>query len=477
MTTPSVPATAGQASTPSTPATPGRAANLVAREDLPLNPADQPTERATPVPRWALSRDSSNETVRVRTIPPRQRPLAPRPHVVAQRRTPSDIQDALSRVASSTAGPMDTVRADVQDSGRTRRISLSARPATSQDYWLTEEERAARRASAAARAANRASDTAREREESSIERADRARAQRAEDAATREVLEEGFAEASAAPWNESMWSRPSLGPQSAATTFAPWRRPDASRAQSLAEPRFGPNTMGPYGPIDPEARGDTKGNGRAVGVPDDYNQREKGKRGPISAFDPDWRKGVPKGKEPAFQDWSQWQPGISQGPNKGKGASTAWDRARSQGKGAAPSAPRMRVSPPDIVPAARATSPDVIIAEHVDPHDDVPGPMPDMPVDTPSTAAPGQTASSSSPGAYNPSPCRRTGEGTETSARGQRQLRLYENLKRDDRPKAQTLHYSMGDDWSLQVLREPPGPRPTTYDLQHLHERSTATTP
>jgi hypothetical protein len=192
MAFPFAPATAGQASTPSTPATPGRAANLVARGDIPPNQADQPIAHATLAPRWALSRDSSNETVRARTVPPRQRPLTPRPHAAAQRRTPSDVQDVLTRMASSTTGPMDTVKTDVQDPGRTGRSSLSARPATSQDYRLTEEEWAASRASAAARAADHSARTAQDRLETSIERADRhwadrARAQReAEDAAAAE---------------------------------------------------------------------------------------------------------------------------------------------------------------------------------------------------------------------------------------------------------------------------------------------------
>jgi hypothetical protein len=55
----------------------------------------------------------------------------------------------------------------------------------------------------------------------------------------------------------------------------------------------------------------------------------------------------------------------------------------------------MWVTPPDIVPAARAISPDVAIAEHIDPRDDIPGSTTEMTVDTPSTAAPGQAASSS----------------------------------------------------------------------------------
>jgi hypothetical protein len=213
MATPSAPTTAGQATTPSTPATPGLAANLVARDDLPTNTADWPTLRATLAPRWARNRDSSAETVRAHVVLPRQRPLTPRPHAVAQRRTPSEVQAARASVASSSTGPMGAIRTDVQDSGRARRSSISARPATSQDYRLTEEERAASRTSAAARAADRSSARSTpDRLESSLERADLRWADRArtlrivEDAATRasairairDELEEGFEQAPAA---------------------------------------------------------------------------------------------------------------------------------------------------------------------------------------------------------------------------------------------------------------------------------------
>jgi hypothetical protein len=134
-----------------------------------------------------------------------------------------------------------------------------------------------------------------------------------------------------------MWSRPSLVPQrfrpQDATPSTPLRQPEASRAHSLVETRCGPNVMGPYGPIDPETRGILKGKGRTVGVPHDFGRREKGKHGPTTDFDPVWRKGAPKGQEPAVQDWSRYQ------PTTGEGAQTALERARSQGKGIPPELP------------------------------------------------------------------------------------------------------------------------------------------
>jgi hypothetical protein len=284
MATPPAPPTAGQAATPSTPATPRLAAKLVAREDLPANAADRPTLRATPAPRWTITRESSKETVRMRDVLPRPRPLTPRPRNAAQRRTPSEVQAAHASLASLSAGPMDTVQTDVRDSGRARshlgRSIVSARPATSQDYRLTEEQRASR-ASAAARAADRSARTAGDRSDrapSSVDRADTCWADRdralllAEEAAVRaaalrgirDELEDGFEQAFARPIGESMLSRPATGPgivpesfrPQAATPLAPWRQ-NSTRTQSLAGTRCGPNVMGPYRPSDLE--GNVKG--------------------------------------------------------------------------------------------------------------------------------------------------------------------------------------------------------------------------
>jgi hypothetical protein len=156
--------------------------------------------RAIAAPRWTDARESSTETVRMRNVQPRRRPLTPRPHNAAQRRTPSEVPAAHASLASSSTGPMDTVQPDVQDSGRASshlggseipaRTSASqdnrpplqapnlvpqqpayppplqapnlvprqpAYPPSPQDYRRTEEQRAASWVSAAARAADRSS--------------------------------------------------------------------------------------------------------------------------------------------------------------------------------------------------------------------------------------------------------------------------------------------------------------------------------